>query len=109
MVLNLSKAMLDCMQNLRRRLRAELNVNIRLSEENSVQALIEACLLSDSIRTRELGIELAHMSGLDAGALSASVGQAEPVQPPSNSVFPSPPVGEGEKLVRIYRGQRVYG
>lgn len=109
MVLNLSKAMLDCMQNLRRRLRAELNINIKLSEENSVQALIEACRLSDSIRTRELGIELAHMSGLDAGELASPVMQTQAAPQGDNSVFPAPPVGEGEKLVRIYRGQRVYG
>ena len=107
MVLNLSKAMLDCMQNLRRRLRVELNINIHLSDENAVQALIDACRLSDSIRTRELGIELAHMSGLDARDLSAPA-LPEAAASEANAVFPTPPAAEGERLVRIYRGQRVY-
>lgn len=108
MVLNLSKAMLDCMQNLRRRLRVELDVNIHLSDENAVQLLLDACRKSDSIRTRELGMELARMSGLDIGDLQApAVASAAPAM--DNMAFPTPPAGEGEKLVRIYRGQRVYG
>lgn len=52
MELNLSKAMLDCMQNLRRSLRVELSVDIHLNEPGAVEALLAACHKSDSVRTR---------------------------------------------------------
>ena len=42
--MELNKAVLDCMQSLRRRLREELSVDIRLSQPDAVEAMLLACL-----------------------------------------------------------------
>ncbi len=41
-----NKAVLDCMQHLRRRLRDEQHLEIRLSQPDAVQAMLTACLCS---------------------------------------------------------------
>lgn len=40
-----NKAVLDCMQHLRRRLREEQQLNIRLSQPDAIQAMLTACPL----------------------------------------------------------------
>lgn len=40
-----NKAVLDCMQPLRRRLREEQQLNIRLSQPDAIQAMLTACPL----------------------------------------------------------------
>ena len=42
--MELNKAVLDCMQSLRRRLREELSVDIRLSQPDAVETMLLACL-----------------------------------------------------------------
>ncbi|MHA6492688.1 hypothetical protein ACX0MV_05490 [Pseudomonas borbori] len=96
--MELNKAMLDCMQTLRRRLRNELAVDIRLSQPDAITAMLSACLTSSDEQTRELGQRLAQLSD----------------SPYQTEVRPSAPLPLLEAAharqpsVRIYRGQRVY-
>ena len=60
----LTQTMVDCMQTLRRRLRDELDINIRLSESDGINAMLLACLLSSLEETRELGSRLSELSGI---------------------------------------------
>jgi hypothetical protein len=62
--MELNKAVIDCMQTLRRRLRNELAVNIRLSQPDAINALLLACLESADQSTRELGSELTELTGM---------------------------------------------
>jgi hypothetical protein len=88
-----NKAVLDCMQHLRRRLREEQQLDIRLSQPDAVQALLAACLCSGNETTRNLGKQLATYSDM----------------PPPVVTNASPPESRGRHTpsVRIYRGQRV--
>lgn len=102
--MELNKAVLDCMQTLRRRLRAETGEDIRLSHSDALPRMLQACHASRSTETRALGRQLAQLSG-----------HSLPVEPPSRPSSPSsPPPASSTALppsgttVRIYRGQRVY-
>ncbi|AHL74623.1 hypothetical protein CH92_05745 [Stutzerimonas stutzeri] len=88
-----NKAVLDCMQHLRRRLREEQQLDIRLSQPDAIQAMLIACLCSGDETTRDLGKQLATYSDM----------------PPPVVTKPSSPESHGryEPSVRIYRGQRV--
>ncbi|WP_217476636.1 hypothetical protein [Stutzerimonas stutzeri] len=91
--MEINKAVLDCMQHLRRRLRDEQQLDIRLSQPDAVQAMLAACLCSNDETTRDLGKQLATFSDL-----------------PIPTVTKSPPAethGRHAHSVRIYRGQRV--
>ena len=57
--MEINKAVLDCMQHLRRRLRDEQQLDIRLSQPDAVQAMLAACLRSNNETTRDLGKQLA--------------------------------------------------
>ncbi|OYT96547.1 MAG: hypothetical protein CFE49_06740 [Pseudomonas sp. PGPPP3] len=62
--MELTKAIVDCMQTLRRRLRDELDINIRLSQSDAINAMLLACLQSSQEETRELGSHLSELSGI---------------------------------------------
>lgn len=85
-----NKAVLDCMQSLRRRLREEQHLNIRLSQPDAVTAMLTACLGSGDELTRELGRQLAAYSDLPFPSGIKRAAHATHVP-----------------AVRIYRGQRV--
>jgi hypothetical protein len=102
--MELNKAVLDCMQALRRKLREEQAVDIRLSQPDAINAMLSACLDSSNEQTRELGQRLAQLSDT-----------------PYQTEVPAPRVQGGQPLladaahaasnsgsVRIYRGQRVF-
>mgnify|MGYP000420433455 CR=1 FL=1 len=93
-----NKAVLDCMQQLRRRLRDEQQLNIRLSQPDAIQAMLTACLYSADEITRDLGRQLATYS--DMPTLFT---------PPSTPSTPSTPADRSGPSIRIYRGQRVLG
>ncbi|MGQ7956776.1 hypothetical protein ACUTAF_03480 [Pseudomonas sp. SP16.1] len=95
--MELNKALLDCMQALRRRLRDELAVDIRLSQSDAVVALLGGCLQSSDEETRRLGQRLAELTDQRPPTPAA--------KPVANVALPqAAPSGS----VRIYRGQRVY-
>ncbi len=92
--MEINKAVLDCMQQLRRRLREEQQLDIRLSQPDAIQAMLAACLCSGDETTRELGRQLATFSDRP---------------PPSITPAISAKPGGSTASVRIYRGQRVLG
>ncbi|MDX5371746.1 MAG: hypothetical protein LPK18_04835 [Pseudomonadaceae bacterium] len=104
--MELNKAVLDCMQALRRRLREELALDIRLSQPDAVEAMLLACLRSTEQATRDLGIRLAELSDFPGAP------QATPRPQPAAAVAEPLPLAAGEapraQSVRMYRGQRVY-
>jgi hypothetical protein len=98
--MELNKAVLDCMQTVRRRLRQELELDIRLSQQDAVGRMLEACLQSSSSELRQLGEQLARLSETEVHAPPApAVAPAPRIQPDVPAPGPS---------VRIYRGQRIY-
>ena len=99
--MELNKAGLDCMQTLRRRLRAETGEDIRLSHSDALPRMLQACHASRSTETRALGRQLAQLSGHSLPVEPPS----RPSSPPPASSTALPPSGT---TVRIYRGQRVY-
>jgi hypothetical protein len=101
--MELNKAMLDCMQALRRRLRSEMAVDIRLSQPDAINAMLTACLLSSDEETRQLGQRLAQFS-------DQTTPRAKPVTPVElpATLLEAAHVGKSGGSVRIYRGQRVY-
>ncbi|MBM7061668.1 hypothetical protein JQX08_13225 [Pseudomonas sp. UL073] len=62
--MELTKAVLDCMQVLRRRLRDEQGVDIRLSQPGAIMSMLGACAESLVDETRALGERLSQLSGL---------------------------------------------
>ena len=103
--MELNKAVLDCMQALRRRLREELNLDIRLSQPDVVEAMLLACLRSNDQDTRSLGIRLAELSDFHGASKPATT-------VPYRGTVAEIPVAVNEPpregSVRMYRGQRVY-
>lgn len=102
--MELNREVLDCMKTLRRRLRDELAMDIRMSQPGAIDSMLSACLASSSEETRQLGQLLAQYSERPFGqpAPSARMQAGHPLlvedlahRPASNSV-------------RMYRGQRVY-
>lgn len=111
-----NRSTLECMTALRRRLKQELGVIVRLSDENAVEHMIELSQGSDLSEVRELGVKLASMTSpepeadtelqLGQGAIASrqrllhQIPDAEPQAPPTRTADASAPV-------RIYRGQVV--
>lgn len=62
--MELTKAVLDCMQVLRRQLREEQAVDIRLSQPDAVLSMLNACAESQRDATRELGEQLSSLTGV---------------------------------------------
>ncbi|WP_394234535.1 hypothetical protein [Pseudomonas anguilliseptica] len=102
--MELNREVLDCMMSLRRRLREELTVDIRMSQPDAINSMLSACLTSSSEETRQLGQLLAQYSDRPFGEPAATprMQAGHPLlveesahRPPSASV-------------RMYRGQRVY-
>ena len=102
--MELNREVLDCMMSLRRRLREELTVDIRMSQPDAINSMLSACLTSSSEETRQLGQLLAQYSERPFGepASTPRMQAGHPLlieesahRPPSASV-------------RMYRGQRVY-
>jgi hypothetical protein len=102
--MELNRAVLDCMKNLRRRLREEQSVDIRLSQPDAITCMLNACLNSSNEETRQLGQLLAQYSDLPftAPSTAARMQAGHPLL--VEDLTPRPASGS----VRMYRGQRVY-
>ncbi len=103
--MELNKAVLDCMKTLRRQLRDEQALDIRLSQPDAVNAMLSACLNSDNEDTRQLGMRLAQLSETPFSFQPST--PAPRMQAGHPLLVESAPVHHAGS-VRIYRGQRVY-
>lgn len=111
--MELNKAVLDCMQSLRRRLRDEMSMDVRLSQPDAVEIMLLACLRSNDQETRQLGVRLAELS--DFHAPEPKPEPSHPIRQYRGHELPeqdsTPLVVEEEHRshsVRMYRGQRVF-
>lgn len=94
--MELNKEILDCMKTLRRRLREEQAIDIRLSQVDAINALLDGSLKSTDEEIRSLGQRLAQLSD-----------QPQYLAPkPEQVVQLAADTPSGS--VRIYRGQRIY-
>lgn len=98
--MELNKAVLDCMQSLRRRLRDEMSIDIRLSQPDAITAMLSACLSSSNEDTRQLGQKLAQFSDNPNIIIASSTTVQSDIAP----IQPKAATGS----LRMYRGQRVY-
>lgn len=63
-VIEFNKAILDCMRDLRRRLREEQALEIQFQQTDAVLLMLRACEASALESTRELGRRLSELSGV---------------------------------------------
>jgi hypothetical protein len=59
-----TREVLDFMQRVRRRLREEAGVDIRLSQPDAVNRMVDACAASTLDETRAMGQRLSELSGI---------------------------------------------
>lgn len=64
--MELTRDIIMCMQTIRRRLRAETGLDIRISQPDAVIQMLAACTASVSEESRYLGERLAQLSGIVA-------------------------------------------
>ncbi|WP_300655530.1 hypothetical protein [Pseudomonas sp.] len=104
--MELNREVLDCMKRLRRRLREELAVDIRMSQPDAISSMLSACLTSTSEETRQLGQLLAQYS--DRPFAPASEGSTPRLQAGRPRLIEDPQAKPPSGSLRMYRGQRVY-
>ncbi|KAF1054916.1 MAG: hypothetical protein GAK43_00562 [Stenotrophomonas maltophilia] len=63
-MIEFNKAILDCMRDLRRRLREEQSLDIPYQQQDAIQSMLRACEASSDATTRELGLRLSELSGV---------------------------------------------
>lgn len=98
--MELNKELIDCMSKLRRALRDELALDIRLSQADAMQALYNGSLQSQNDDTRQAGQRLAVLAEIQVA-----------LAPVTASVIEELPVGldaQPSSSYRVYRGQRIY-
>lgn len=108
--MEMTKPIIDCMQNLRRRIRAEQGCDIRLSQDDAIAQMLTLAVKSRDDKTRALGKELSQLTGNE---LPTSQPPASATPTPSNTYRGATVQSEEAHpahtaSVRIYRGQRVY-
>lgn len=109
-----NRSTLECMTILRRRLKQDLAITIRLSESGAADAMIRLSATSQQEDIRELGQRLsamiatepepAQLPAFGQGAIASRQWEARQTTPPETTTsHPSP----APSAVRIYRGQVV--
>lgn len=63
-MIELNKAILDCMRELRRRLREEQALEIQYQQSDAIERMLRACVASAREETRQLGERLSELSGV---------------------------------------------
>ena len=63
-MIEFNKAILDCMRELRRRLREEQALDIHFQQSDAIGRMLHACAGSDREETRLLGQRLSELSGV---------------------------------------------
>ncbi|MNQ55726.1 hypothetical protein D3C85_698270 [compost metagenome] len=100
--MELNREVLDCMKRLRRRLREELAVDIRMSQPDAINSMLGACLTSTSEETRQLGRLLAQYSDRPFAPAAPRLQAGHPL------LTEDPQARPASGSLRMYRGQRVY-
>lgn len=62
--MEMTRDMIMCMQTIRRRLRSETGLDIRISEPDAVGRMLAACAASVSTESRRLGERLGQLTGM---------------------------------------------
>jgi hypothetical protein len=96
--MELTREIIACMQTIRRRLRAETGLDIRISQPDAINQMLTACAASVSAESRRQGERLSQLSGL-------GVPPPAPVIPPA---APMPMLSEAE-LTAKYMQARYSG
>lgn len=109
-----NRSTLECMTILRRRLKQELGVTVRLSEEGAAQAMIRLSTSSQQNDIRELGQSLSDMIRIEpepsqpaAFGQGAIASRQRRMQGMNTDEAPPSSLSQGPSAVRIYRGQVV--
>ncbi|MFN3581433.1 MAG: hypothetical protein ACK4VV_13295 [Pseudomonas sp.] len=114
-----NRCTLECMTTLRRRLKQELGVTVRLNEEDAVAHLIELSRGSQHGDIRELGLRLGDLTSSEVpaetpapevqfgvGAIASRHRLLHQIPDPGYEQTPEPS-HSASPAVRIYRGQIV--
>lgn len=117
MIPNLSKEMIGIMQQLRKRLRSEFDVDLKLSQPDIIQQLFQWSEKSHDQRSKLLFADLEDMLGIDISnrVNAEDVGNEEKTAAHDfiskriyrGQVIEDAPVVAMQKTQRIYRGQVV--
>ena len=110
MIPNLSKDMIDIMQQLRKRLRSEFGVELKLSQADIVQNILQYVSQSHDQRTQLLFADLEDMMGIELMDRSSEVIEEKPVTSKRmyrGQPIPDEPARVASRPKRIYRGQVV--
>ena len=109
MIPNLSKDMIDILQQLRKRVRSEFGTELKLSQPDIVQCILECVEKSHDQRTQLLFADLEDMMGLELMNRPS-----EPVEvSPAKRMYRGQPIADAPlhaadgRPKRIYRGQVV--
>lgn len=98
MIPNLSKEMIDLLQQLRKRLRSEFGIELKLSQDDIVQKILHYVEKSKDQKTLLLFADLEDMMGISLPRSAVS---------PSPVKEPEPEHGQASKTKRVYRGQVI--
>ncbi|SDI67475.1 hypothetical protein SAMN05216272_11556 [Pseudomonas panipatensis] len=64
-MIEFNKAILDCMRELRRRLREEQALDIHFQQPDAIAKMLRACAASFDEQTRSMGLRLSQLSGVN--------------------------------------------
>lgn len=110
-----NRGTLDCLTALRRRIKQDLGVTIRLAEPDAVERMLALSTASDSAEMRELG---ARLMGLiappaqhenEAMLAQGAIASRQYHQRANRAIEPSAEPATPSASVRIYRGQVIRG
>ena len=110
MIPNLTKDMIDIMQQLRKRLRSEFGVEIKLSQPNVVQTILDLVKKSHDQRSQRLFADLEDMRGIELMPRMEEQEEGTSKRMYRGQPIPdSPRAGDSvdHRPKRIYRGQVV--
>ena len=98
-----TKEMLDLMTVIRRRVKAEFNIVIRFSSEDTLDVIQDLAKRSADSTTKQKALQLLQMSG----KVIELEDLARPARNPSATPHSSTAPAHSHRRVRIYRGQVV--
>ena len=98
-----TKEMLDLMAVIRRRIKAEFDIVIRFSSEDTLDVIQDLAKRSADSTTKQKALQLLQMSG----KVIELEDLARPTRNPLSAPHSSTPPTQNNRSVRIYRGQVV--